>query len=168
MIKSAIYRGRVRTVEDAIELWKASHDDAMDVRDMEDIVEESSAALCMFIEWQQEAWRLLRIGAIRNILEEGSQFQRAYHAAEQLIRSVKDCIESATARGYIIDHAEKLRSVIKQVEVMHKEFSAKWPFPNVDEMDANIAAIERGDCVDLGEWISDLQAEDSEEHSIAN
>jgi hypothetical protein len=165
MIKNAIYRGRVRTVEDAIELWKASHDH---VQEVHDIVVESSATLCMFIEWQHEAWGLLRSGALRNVLDAGAQFRRAYSVAEQLIGSVKGCIESATARGYIVDNAEKFRDVIKQVERMHKEFSAHWPFPNTAEMDANIAAIERGDCVDLGEWISDLQTEDSKEHSIAD
>jgi hypothetical protein len=167
-IKGTIYRGRVRTVEDAIDLWKQRHDDAMAVRDIEDIIDESCAALDMFVSWQNEAWECLKTGKITRVLDVGERFVQGYDVGEKLIGAVKNCIELAIEKEYAVDNSSKFTLCAKKFEKLHKEFLAKWPFPKTDDMDAGISAIASGDCIDLGGWISELQSANSEGNSTTN
>jgi hypothetical protein len=168
MIKGKIYRGRAQNAETVIDFWKASHDDAMVVRDIEDILQEVSATFRLFIEWQKEAWDAMRTGKIGNVLEVGEQLKIAYEIGERLSKSAGQCIEWAAEKGYAVENAGALRSLVKEIEELHKQFSAKWPFPDSAEMEANLAAINRGECVDLGEWISDLQNNNPKAHPVEN
>jgi|ERR1051325_10596736 hypothetical protein len=155
-IKNTIYRGRVRTVEDAVSFWKVSHDDAMAVRDIEDVVEESLAAIRILVEWQKEGWTLLLSGRLKNILEYGNSLRRAYVIGQNLIQAVSECIDRAEAGSYVVDNAGKYRSEIRELERLRKEFLAKWPFPTR----AELTASEVDDYLDLGEVVNELRHED--------
>ena len=52
-VKSAIYRGRIRGIEDAAEFWKPDHENAMCARDVEDMVHECLGIVDFLREWQQ-------------------------------------------------------------------------------------------------------------------
>ena len=157
MIKSAIYRGRVRTVEDAVEVWKMNHDEAMTVCAIEDIVQESLSALAMLVDLQMDSWKQLRAGKLRKVLEHGKTIERAYRIGFDLISLVNGCIEEAQKDDYTVDKAVEFRQFIKRLEALNTDFVAKWPFSKREDIETAIASLDRGEGVEVGGLISELQ-----------
>jgi hypothetical protein len=159
MIKGAIYQGRVRTVEDAVEVWKSRHDDAMAVRDIEDIVRESVSAFEVLFDWQRESWEFLRAGKIKRILDYGGHLGRGFRIGLDLAALVQGCVDWAEMKGYSVDNAFRFRDSVTRLGELRGEFLARWPFPNKEEIERGLAAVDRGEGTDLGELINELQGQ---------
>jgi hypothetical protein len=160
MIQSEIYRGRARTVEDAVEAWKAHYLEADEVKDVEAIVLEVLSAFDLLRRWQEDAWKLLRTGKLKNVLEMGRKLDNAYKTGKILLAIVKDCMGWAERKGYIVDNAESFRKACRELESLWSELKANWPCPDKQKIEAGLASLDRGDGVEIGGWLSELQGKD--------
>ena len=68
-VKNAIYRGQLRTVEDAVESWKCEYEEAEKARDVEAIIAVWLGLAESLLSLQKEALEQARIGKVRKYLE---------------------------------------------------------------------------------------------------
>jgi hypothetical protein len=156
-LKAVIYRGRVRTIEDAVEAWQSSHADAMAVRDLEDILREWLWATDFLIEWQGQALTMLVDGKLPNIQECGRVLKNAHAAALKPCATLDDWIKRAEEHGYHVDSAERFHTGLSKLTGAREEFLRRWPFPDEAKIQEALAALDRGEGVDVGGWIHELQ-----------
>ncbi len=158
--RGVIYRGRVRAIEDAVEVWKASHDDAMEVRDVEDLIREWLWASELWIQWQEDAWQLLRAGQLKKTQEAGRALQWAHNAGLGLVATLEECLRSAEKAGYAVDNAGEFREKARALQRAYDNFLKRWPFADNQTIAEGLASLERGEGIDLGGWIRELQSGD--------
>ncbi|MBI3410881.1 MAG: hypothetical protein HY040_21305 [Planctomycetes bacterium] len=169
MIEEAILRGRVRTVEDAVGAWEARHDNSEPhklQRGARDIVNETLSMLEWMERVQDAAWKDLRAGKIVRVLERGRDLKRTFDAASKAAVAVGEMLASAEECGYALSEASEFRKRADRLQQLQARFEEKWPFPKKNELEASVASFGRGEGIDLGEWISELQGKNPAERPI--
>ncbi len=158
--RSVIYRGRVRAIEDAVEAWKASHDDALEVHDLEDVVREWLGTMDLLAQWQADSWKQLFAGELKKIQGLGRLLRMAYRSSLDVAGLLEECVAWAEGNGYAVDNARDFRQRRATVERLYQDFETRWPFPDKKQIEAGMASLDRGEGADLGGWIRELQGED--------
>jgi len=69
------------SIEDAVEAWKASHDDAMEIRDLEEVVREWLGTMDLLAQWQADSWGQLFAGELKRIQDLGRLLRTAYRSS---------------------------------------------------------------------------------------
>jgi hypothetical protein len=159
--RKIIYTSRVRGIEDAVEAWKSSHDDVMEIGDLEDVLREWLWTTDLLIEWQMSSWQLLLAGKLKKILAVGRMLRMAFKSSLDVSLALDEWVKSAEGKGYVVDHAGPFRTRAVELEQLCRRFEARWPAPDTTQMEAALASLNRGEGEDLEGWIHELQGEDS-------
>jgi hypothetical protein len=154
-IRDAIYRGRIRTAEEALDAWRCHSEVAPE---FEIILRECVSALLGLDDVEKECWALLRSGKMDTLLECGRRLGNAIELGSRMARRASDCAQKLEEMGYTLDSATDFRKCVMKLEAIRRRF-ASWPFPKKEDMDKAIAEIERGEGIELGHWIASLQNE---------
>jgi hypothetical protein len=159
-IKGAIYRGRTRTIEDALEAWKRDYQEAEKVKDIEAIIAEWLQSFEILREWQEESWAALQGGEIENVLEVGRMLSRGYELGAYSFSQVNSGVKWAEGRGYTVDGAEDLRRSFRRLQGLAKELAEKWPSVNKGKIEEALASLDHDEGIEIGGWLRELQGED--------
>jgi hypothetical protein len=145
--RSVICRGQVRTIEDAIEAWKAGHEDAMEVRDIEDVIPVCLMLGELLQQWQKDAWESLFSNRLREVQSAGALLQKAYSQSLEAFEGVADCLRWAKRNGYAVEKATDFQRIAEMVQRLHADFARRWPFLDPTAIDEARAQISRGEFV---------------------
>ncbi len=160
-VKRALYDGRVRGVEQAVEVWKSHHDEAMEARDLEEIVADVNELFSWLSDWQRESWKLLNDSSIsKNAIQHGEALRYCYTKAFAIIDLIGACIASCKKAGYSVEGADELEVATKEVRRLYAHFGRAWPFPQTEKMAEGIRAIEQGNWITPEDWLRELQEQD--------
>jgi predicted transcriptional regulator len=155
--KSVICRGRVRTIEDAVGFWKADPRDAMEVRDIEDVIHECLWMRDFLDNWSRQARKALFANQIRNIQEEGKRLKDAFEMAIGVCSEVRSCVQRAESKDHSVDGSAALEAAVKEIESLRERLVDSWPELDKDRIEESLRAYERGECVPVEEVIRELQ-----------
>jgi hypothetical protein len=119
--------GRSQVVEKLVEAWRADHEDAMFVRDLEEL-----AAECIDLgQLLRHAWdsllELLDDETFNKIGVTGKTFQGVLTKTLPLLREVQKWIAEATQKGYEVEQAVIFEQIIQQTERVLEQFKEEWP-----------------------------------------
>lgn len=159
MLKHLIYQGRAEGLRLLLDEWQAQHHSAMELRDVEDLVQEASSTIELLLQSQKELWNNLRCGRIPRVISVGQNLRKAYLVCEGLIKAVEPWILAKEAENFQVEGGIRFRSLINQVADCQRVFEEKWPFPHHEEIASAIVAFDRGEGRELGDWIRELQSE---------
>ena len=123
-IKNAIYRGRARTVEDAVEAWKRYYDVAEKVKDIDYLVREWLGLADALNSWQTECQDLLHTAKLDNVLEVGKMLESAHRISMDLHEAVNDGVRWAKARGYEVEAASQFHEASMNLKKLRKRLNA--------------------------------------------
>lgn len=143
--KSVICRGQARTIEDAVEAWRADHDDAMDVRDIEDVIPVCLTLSELLQEWQKEAWESLFSNRLSNLQEAGELLRKAYLHSLQAFEGVADCLRWTKQLGYEVDRIAEFQQAFETIRRLSEDFSQRWPVLDAASVETARAQIARGE-----------------------
>jgi len=165
-------------VQDAIEAWNLTHltnspwrdlkpgtessrqDEVGEtVKDIEAIIEASLQLHESLVAWQRESWEALRSGKLKKILAVGRSLEKAYQSNTDIFNAVGELINWAKQNGKEVGGARVFQERTADLRKLRDRFLAKWPFPKSEEMEQASAEIARGEGVELGEWIRELQGQ---------
>ena len=166
--KGLICRGRARTIEDAVEAWKSDHDEAMAVRDLEDIIRECRWLRDLLMEWNQESWKLLRAGRLHCVQDTGDSLRMVLTIFLRAIPRARRLAANYKRGGYHVEHAGEFADLEKQVQEMANELDQKWPFIDPREMEESRSAYDRGECQPVEDILRELQGTDSAERQAGD
>ena len=156
-IKNAIYLGRARTVEDAVEAWKRDYEEADKVKDIESIICEWLRVAEALTSWQRESWELLQTGKLDNVLEVGRMLEKAHRICPELFDAVNEGAKWAEQKGYTVENIGSFREISANLCKLKKRFETKWPRVDKAELEAGLASWQHGHTVDISGWLSELQ-----------
>ncbi len=134
--RSVICRGQVRTIEDAVEAWRAGHDDAMEARDIEDVIPVCLMLGELLQEWHKDAWESLFSNRLRNVQSAGELLRKAYVHSLEAFDGVADCLRGAKQKGYEVDKAADFQRTAESVQRLNEDFSRRWPFLDAADVEA--------------------------------
>ena len=132
--KTVICRGLADTIAAAVEPWKADHEKALRVRDIEDVV-----ALCLHLhhhlhEWQRQAWEYAFSGEMRDPQTTGETLRSALEIGLQSCEMVRQAVGWANAKGYQVDQATDLHQAAEDLTKLQKDLLQRWPFFDAAEI----------------------------------
>ena len=162
--RNIICRGQTRTIEDAVESWKAGHDDAMEVRDIEDLVAFCLSA-CQFMErWYKEAWELALAGRLKKVQSAGKMLRTALDRSVEALEEVRGCVKWAEKKEYTVDNAREVLAAADRVKRMRDDLNERWPFLDKQQIEAARAELSRGDYQYAEDILPELQSTDPGDH----
>jgi hypothetical protein len=142
--KHAIIKGQVRTVEDAVEAWQSDHQEAMCVRDIEEIIEMCLAWPRMFKQVYGQLWDAAFEHELPSIQRFASHIMSTSQEAVSALSRLASCIEWAKLSGYAVDNEAGFASVKQQVDHLVSEFQRDWPSINGTAVSEAIKALSNG------------------------
>lgn len=156
-VKNVICRGKLRTIEDAVDAWKAEHVKAMRIQNIEELVHECLGASDYLKQWNNESWKQLMENNLRAVQEEGEMLRRAFRNASALFSPIMDAVKDAENQSYRIEKAPEFQKAIDEVESMSAKLEKHWPFIDLQMVEESRAAMERGDYVSVEDMLRELQ-----------
>jgi hypothetical protein len=154
--KSVICRGQARTIEDAVKAWKAEHDDAMEVRDIEDVVRVCVLLSELMQEWQAEAWECLFSGKLRSTQLAGGLLRKAYAHAAEAFEGVAEWVNWVRERGYKVEGARRFTEAVEAVRRLREDFVRRWPTLTASDLAEGSAQAARGEFMSPEELAREL------------
>ena len=155
--KQVVCRGYVRTLEDAVESWKQAHDRAMWVRDVEVVLDVALRLRDLAVVVIKDTWAGLFANTLDNVEEAGEGLvqmcQNALNAYEALTR----CVVSAGREGYEVEQAAKLAPAAEEIRNRLADVKKRWPRFDHEELKAGIEQARRGELMDVGDVLRELQ-----------
>ena len=156
-----MYRGQYRAVEDALDAWKADHDEAMSVRDLEEVVRTCLALNASARELVRSAWEIGYSGKALNSEEIGKDVLQVLKAGVVTWKSLAESVEERVAQGYAVESADGIPAALAEFQARAAEFAARWPFARKEDIEGGAREIAEGKFVTGEELLRELHGEDS-------
>lgn len=152
--------GLSQTIQRTAQAWRA---------------EPSSKAATTVVDWllaftvdlvecccavQQEQWKLLFDGQMKDEQETGRQLQEIHELASQALEHVGRCVDLAAAEGGLLAGRERFAAAQQKMEQLRADFREGWPLVDGAEVEAARARHTRGESVALEDWVRGLDAAD--------
>jgi hypothetical protein len=150
-------KGEVRTIEDVIEAWKEEHHDTRTVRHLEDVIRKCADLNENFRAWHEELWQSASSGTLTNAYYEGETLMTWFDRSLRALASVQPWITWAENRGYVVDGAGEYHQAVEVVQRMREDFSKRWPFFDLQQVEEARAEIARDEYQTAEEILSELQ-----------
>ncbi len=127
---ATLMKGQARTIEDAVEAWKADYDEAMHVRDLEAILAFAIQVEALLRQGQANLWTGLLAGEIKNPPAIGETGRAAYAKVVVAFSVLASATKDAVAHGYEVEKAEAFAVAQARLIELQQEFDRDWPAPD--------------------------------------
>jgi hypothetical protein len=156
-VRETILRGQARTVEEAVEAWKAEHRAAMVVRDLEEVVRLAVALTRIGKETFDHLLGELFALRVRDPYAQGERMDAVIRTAQNALRLVDEAVHLAQNDGYEIDGSGGLRDALAEFARQYDLFLSKWPKPKPDLRAAARADMLAGRSKSVQEVVDELR-----------
>src|SRR5438105_4665625 len=103
-----MYRGQYRVIGDVLETWKADHEEAMAVGDLEEVIEICIGLNQRCGEIVKKAFSVGFSGKMRNPEEVGGYVLKALKAGSETWKEIDEAIKEAIASGYSVNGTDRI------------------------------------------------------------
>jgi len=156
-----MYRGQYRAVEDALETWKADHDEAMSVCDLEEVIRTCLRLNASARDLVRSAWEFGYSGKALNSEEIGSCVLQVLKAGAVTWKSLAESVEERVAQGYTVEGADGIPAALAETRTLAADFAARWPFARQEDIEAGAREIAEGNFITGEELLRELHSEGS-------
>ena len=156
-----MYRGQYRAIEDAVESWKADHEEAMAVCDLEVVIRTGRWLNDRCRELVQCVFDAGFAGKIQDPEDLGKCIVKLLQAGRDMWETLANGTKEATNRGYTVDGASKVADSLASVKTLATEFEFRWPFSRQEEIDRGSKEIATGKFTTGEELLRELQGQGS-------
>lgn len=148
---SVLWRGQSRSVVEAVEAWKQSHDEAMQVRDLEQVVRFSIFMGQAFLGVARASWESLFEGKLHPVVECGEHLLKGHEYMLEALRVAREVVEDAEKDGYDVEGSGEVAETITALEASLAKLRNKWPRFNQESLARGLDQAERGEFVPFEE-----------------
>lgn len=156
-----MYRGQYRAVEDALETWKDDHDEAMSVRDLEEVIRTCLGLNASARDLVRAVWELGFSGKAHNSEEIGRDVLLVLKAGVVTWESLAKSVEERVAQGYAVEGADRAPPALAEIQSLAADFAARWPFIRVEDIEEGARQIAAGEFVTGEELLREMHSEDN-------
>jgi hypothetical protein len=155
-----MYSDQYRAVEAAVESWRADHDEAMAVREFEEMIR-----ICLGLQdgtrkLVHSAWDAGFSGRVRDP-ESGKYILQLLEAGVEVSQALARAAEACAAQGHIVEGADKIPPSLAEIRALHADFAARWPFVRKEDVERGAKEIAAGKSVTGEELLRELQGSSS-------
>jgi hypothetical protein len=154
-----MYRGQYRAVEDALETWKADHDEATSVWDLEELIRTCLGLNASARELVHAVWELGFSGKAHNPEEIGRDVLPVLKAGVVTWKSLAEGVEERVAQGYTVESADRIPAALEEIQTLAADFAARWPFVRKEDIEQGAKEIAAGKFVTGEELLRELHGE---------
>lgn len=158
--RAILYRGQFRAVRETLEAWTEHHDEAMEVRDLEEAIR-----LCRDLDegtrrMVADIWKDGFSGQIVEAQRLGRLVLRALDESIATWDILAEAVSDYRNRGYSVENGADVKDAIDKLKRLRDDFAGRWPMFTSEELDRGRDQITRGEFVTGEELIRALQGED--------
>lgn len=124
--------GKVKLLEEAVEAWKADHDDAMRALDAEDLVSHAlSLANDELPRTWKRLWEILESAQSIDTEVIGKTLREVFDRVPALLESVRAVAdETEASTGHTLRGRNNLDAAIERIRVLGNNIMSAWPWKN--------------------------------------
>jgi hypothetical protein len=159
-----ICRSQVRAIEDVVDAWKADHECAMKVHDIEDIIRVGVFVREQFRGWVADLWECASTGQTSNPVAEGETILHWFAEARKVMGLVSAQIAWATSQGYTVDNAQEFATALDDVRKMEEDFRSRWPLPDAQQVAQARKEFASGAFQSAEDVLRELQGANPDQH----
>lgn len=152
----ASVRARNRYVEDLIEPWKADHEYAMRVYDLEDAIRSCLRVVPIIEGWRNALRSDLHGRKLPDPDRAGREFLKAIKATLGLFQDLREAVTRAEV-SCSVEGSQELVQAESNLKRIAQEFSARWPLIDPKRWAESEAAYQRGEYQSVEEILNELQ-----------
>jgi hypothetical protein len=146
-MRANLYQRQFRAVEETLESWKRDHREAMEVRDLEYMINA-----CLYLqeclgELIAEAWQAGFSGKMRASQVLGQFLIAALDASVQTWEVIANWLQDCRARGYEVDNEAAVPQALEAARKLHQDFAQRWPLFRPEDLERGRDQIARGECI---------------------
>lgn len=140
-----MFRGQACAIEDAVEAWKAGHDDSMRVRDLEMIV-GVAVQLAASLEHQQAmTWKALFEDMKFDTQSAGLAMLKNHKRLAPALEELLVAVATVESDGFTVEGAGALREASARLARLREDFEKRWPMFDPAQLTAILEAAKRGE-----------------------
>jgi hypothetical protein len=146
-MRANLYQRQFRAVEETLESGKRDPREAMEVRDLESMIDA-----CLYFqeclgELIAEAWQAGFSGTMRASQVLGPFLMAALEASVQTWEVIASRLQDCQTRGYHVDNEAAVPQALEAARHLHQDFAQRWPLFRPEELERGRDQIARGECV---------------------
>jgi hypothetical protein len=156
-----MYRGQYRAIEDAVETWKADHEEAMVVCDLEVVIRTGIWLNDRCRELVQGVFKAAFAGTIHAPEDLGKCILKLLKAGCEMWETVANGAQEAEDRGYRVEGVSKIADALAASKALAADFDSRWPFIRREEVEKGSKEIATGKFATGEELLRELQGQSS-------
>jgi hypothetical protein len=164
-VRAVICRGHARTVEEAVAVVKAAHEQAVFTEaawaaSVEALVAATVPLYELVRGWQRDAWQKLFSGKLAGVQATGEALRDAYARTFPPFSNAAAALAEVEAAGYAIEGADELRRAQEDLRRLQADFERRWPFFDAAELAEARGRAQRGEALSAEEFSRALLGDD--------
>jgi len=152
-----LYRGQFNAVDETLEPWKIDHDQAMQVHDLEDVIEQCHLVDRQALRCVENAWSLGSSSGLSDHEEHGRCILDMLRAGVRAWGRIVQCVEQAEEIGYDVKGASDSRIALAELRRIHEDFAGRWPFARAEDVKRGEREISEGKFITAEDLLSGCQ-----------
>jgi hypothetical protein len=154
-----LYGDQYAAAGEAAEAWKAGHEQAEAVGEVEEIVDDCLALHPRVVRMVKHAWERAFAGKVTRPEGEGTAILGALRRVGWAWDVLDGVVRECTDRGYDVPAAGRVRETREEVRRLTADFASRWPFARPDVIERSRKEIEEGRFVTGEELLRELDRE---------
>jgi hypothetical protein len=156
-----MYREQYRAAEDALEDWKADHEEAMAVRILEQLIRILLPVHEGTKELIDAVWEEGFSGQVRNPENLGQWVLKVLRSGIQTWGSLAEHVTECASQGYAVEGDNNVSAALAEERELLADFSARWPFVRKEDVARGAREIAEGKCIAGEDLLRKLQGHSS-------
>lgn len=144
---------------EATEDWKYDHNEAMAVRDIEDVLTNVRVLVGLMERVQESAFQDLQANKVTNVDDDGKSPNLLFQMAGRAIQLWYDVVTAYSNRGFEIEGKAQFQQDRSYLETLFERQVKRWPRTNVAELDVSLSN-DPDSVVDAEELLREIQSQD--------
>jgi len=136
----------------------------MEMRDIEDLVQESLWVYGLLKKLHRGAWDRLLGNQLKNVQQAGEMLRAVFEVALLILPKVGDCILGAERKGYTVAKTAEFEQAMKDLRHMNQHLLDQWPAIDAKQVEESRAAFARGEFQSAEDVVRELHRSDSGPH----
>ena len=154
-----LQHGLSRAVKEALETWKADHDEAMAVRDLEEVIRVCVDLDAYTRKFVRSAWEMGLSGEADDSEEIGRDILKGLEEEAETWQALSESAAECAARGYTVEGADRIPTTLAEVRALRNDFASRWPFVRAEDVGRGVSEIAAGKFVTAEELLCELHGQ---------
>ena len=151
------YSGQFAAMEESVETWKSGHEEAMEVRDVEDVIQLAIKLHDHLAAFVNDCWDAAFRARHHKTQNLGFAILHSLDCAVNAWKSINAVVISYAGKGYVIDNGNLVEQAMRRMREIREDFKNRWPLIEEEQKSRSREEIAGGECRRAEDILRELQ-----------